>query len=200
MQSFFEELKKEARGLNYFLLNITIVIWNLGYSLFAALIINKYGFFGSSEVIGKRSEEILEKIISDYPLAIFFTALAFMALAEEITFRWAPIFIPRFFIEKIASRWFPEFIYQFLTDKLIQIILVSALLASIIFGWVHGGFIFIFIQGIIGFIWSLLFIKCGGYRGGFSGYRKALLTTFVSHFTYNAVIIISVIYYLNAYN
>jgi membrane protease YdiL (CAAX protease family) len=66
-------------------------------------------------------------------------------------------------------------------------ILVSALILSILFGLYHGSIHHIFVQGIGGFIYSILFLKCGGLQ---KNYQKALCTTTITHFLFNTIIII----------
>lgn len=43
-----------------------------------------------------------------------------------------------------------------------KIALLISIPVSIFFGYIHGGWDHIFVQGVIGFIFSIVFIKCGG--------------------------------------
>lgn len=58
-------------------------------------------------------------------------------------------------------------------------------ISSAIFGWVHGGFTHIFIQGVSGFILCLVFLKCGGLQ---RKYVKALTASAAVHFLFNGFI------------
>jgi len=62
-------------------------------------------------------------------------------------------------------------------------LLVFALMFSILFGLAHGSPENILIQGVFGFMLSLLFLKCGGLQGR---PFKALACTFAAHWLYNA--------------
>ncbi|MFH1668090.1 MAG: CPBP family intramembrane glutamic endopeptidase [Candidatus Komeilibacteria bacterium] len=42
-------------------------------------------------------------------------------------------------------------------------IVLSFVLLSIFFGWMHGHWLFIFSQGVLGIALSLVYLKCGGF-------------------------------------
>ena len=69
-------------------------------------------------------------------------------------------------------------------------ILAGAFVLSILFGALHGGAPHILVQGGSGFLYSLLFLKCGGYQ---RKYLKALATASTAHFLHNGMIVIALI-------
>lgn len=66
-------------------------------------------------------------------------------------------------------------------------IIASAVLLSVMFGIMHGGFVNIFLQGMAGFFYSILFLKCGGLK---KKYTKALITTTAIHSLFNGIILL----------
>lgn len=89
--------------------------------------------------------------------------LIFMALIEEVIFR-LPLAVA---VEAEAEK---------------SAILLFALLLSLAFGLAHGSILNIFIQGFGGFIYCILFLKCGGYQ---KKYSQALAVTTTAHFLWN---------------
>ncbi len=65
-------------------------------------------------------------------------------------------------------------------------VFVVAVVLSLLFGFLHGGISHIFLQGVSGFIFSVVFLKCGGWQ---RNYAKALIASTVTHFMFNAVLI-----------
>jgi len=96
-----------------------------------------------------------------FPLFLFVAALV-----EELLFRFPLVF----YIENWGNSW------QLFT---------AIILFSIIFGAVHGSVKNIFLQGVFGFIYSLIFLKCGGLQGR---YVKALCMSTLAHVTTNGII------------
>lgn len=64
-------------------------------------------------------------------------------------------------------------------------ILIVAVLLSALFGILHGGLINIFLQGVGGFLWSLVFLKCGGAE---KNYAKGVLASTLCHFFFNCAV------------
>ena len=64
-------------------------------------------------------------------------------------------------------------------------VLMAAMALSILFGFFHGGFIYILFQGVIGFSWCVLFLKCGGAHGR---PLKAVFVTTLTHAGYNGAL------------
>lgn len=110
-----------------------------------------------------------EAMTIDWALPII---LLFAALAEELIFRFLPLAIA------VECGW---------SDY--KIVIVS-ILSSIVFGYLHGGITHVFIQGVSGLIFSLLFLKAGGLR---EKYFEALVTTTVVHFCFNCLVAITLL-------
>ncbi len=66
-------------------------------------------------------------------------------------------------------------------------IIISATIFSAAFGMCHGSIYNIFIQGVSGFMYCVLFLKCGGIQ---KKYNKALITTTTAHFSFNGILAI----------
>lgn len=66
-------------------------------------------------------------------------------------------------------------------------VLVSAVVLSVVFGFVHGTVFNILIQGLVGFAYCILFLKAGGYVGK---NKKAILTTWIVHSLYDLILIL----------
>ncbi len=88
-------------------------------------------------------------------------------ITEEIMFRFLPLM------------WAKEMRFS------IKGILIVALISSVFFGYIHGNAYNIVFQGTTGFLFSLLFLKCGGMQ---SKYFKATCCTFTAHYMFNAII------------
>ncbi len=101
-------------------------------------------------------------LLNEGPVGWIVTLLGLSAISEEFFFR-APLFA----IGKACSR---------------TVTLGAAAGLSIIFGLLHGGLAHIPLQGVLGFILSLVFLKCGGLQCNF---YKALAASSATHFLYN---------------
>ena len=129
-------------------------------------------FFG---VIPYQAGSILSIFISpkvlfgeSTPLLVFFMwVVVFAPITEELIFRFIPIRLTKYFLEGRGS----------FTAILWTIIVVS----SIVFGYAHGLWINIFIQGISGIIFSCAFLR-GGY-----------VCSVTAHATHNASIILAAV-------
>ena len=104
------------------------------------------------------------------------------------TFSFPIILLLGVFAEEVIFR-LPLAIAVELGWSITKILAVAAIL-SIIFGLAHGSIYHVFFQGVGGLIYSVLFLKCGGFQGN---YPKAIITTIILHFLYNAVVVLSVI-------
>ncbi len=169
-------LKEEPQGLRCFTLIIWFFIVCFLYSAFVAEPILKWGL-GQKEI-----SEINTRLVhffSDLFSQSFFYGAVFIALAaffEEVFFRFLPVVIFRFFSGKV---W---------------VLFCAAIISSLAFGYAHyGQFISIFAQGVIGFLWFMLYLKCGGFYGG-RGHLKALVVTSFSHFAFNMMIISTLLF------
>ena len=50
----------------------------------------------------------------------------------------------------------------------------------------HGGYEFLYLQGVSGVILSIIFLKCGGAVRNFG---KAYVSSFIAHLLYNFVLV-----------
>lgn len=101
-------------------------------------------------------------------LKIWFPALLFyMAGIEELIFRVTPMIL--------AVGLFPK------SAKIFVFVAVS----SVIFGYLHGGWPNIFIQGFSGCILSWVYLKCGGWN---DDHMRGCLASTIAHFSINGFI------------
>jgi len=149
-------LKKEARGINIIGYVICFVAIDFFYSIFIAELALLLGLISP----GPEKEGI--KILSLY-FPLFLAARAFL---EEVVFR-----LPLGFARKLKLS--------------ARNTLALAILLSMIFGLAHGKIINIFIQGVSGLIYSILFLKCGGYQGKIF---KPLVTATATHAMFNGTL------------
>jgi membrane protease YdiL (CAAX protease family) len=93
-----------------------------------------------------------------------FYVLAAISFAEELIFRFCPLSIS--VSAGMKKSW----------------TIYVALASSALFGWLHGGVVHIFMQGVAGFLYSLAYLKCGGWRGLV---LKPLMVTTTAHLTWD---------------
>ncbi len=92
----------------------------------------------------------------------------------------------------LGSAFFEELIFRLPLAIFVRMgwslekVFVVAVPLSVFFGFLHGGISHIFLQGVSGFIFSIVFLKCGGWQ---RNYTKALLASTATHFMFNAVLI-----------
>jgi membrane protease YdiL (CAAX protease family) len=103
---------------------------------------------------------------------------------QIFTFSFPIILFGAAFIEEVIFR-LPLAIIIEMRGSIVGVLAI-ALLLSAIFGFLHGGIHHIFIQGVVGFISCILFLKCGGLQ---RNYFKALAATTVTHFLFNAILV-----------
>lgn len=91
----------------------------------------------------------------------------------------------------LFSALFEEFVFRFPlilavgSGLSLFFVLMFAVLLSIVFGILHGDPDCLWYQGVIGFLYCLLFLWCGGLS---HHYGTALMTTTLAHFLHNAVL------------
>ena len=109
-------------------------------------------------------------------------------LAELYKQNWAAGYLLIFIgalVEEFVFRFLPLTIARLLRLPLVGTLAV-ALLSSVWFGYVHGGWFFVPIQGIGGFIYSLAYLKSGGFHGKL---LKPLLSTTLVHWGFNSLLV-----------
>ncbi len=132
---------------------------------------------------------VVNFVLNFISLGIFAAAHISVPSRTNLDFRSLPVlYIQRAinaFSEEIKFRLFPLAIVVEIGWSIKRILIVAAA-SSLIFGYIHGGWPCIFLQGIGGFLYCLLFLKCGGYQKKFG---QALAVTIMTHFLFNAILI-----------
>jgi membrane protease YdiL (CAAX protease family) len=108
-------------------------------------------------------------------------------LAEMLE-QWGLLFLPVLFLHAAVE----ETVFRFLILSTIRPLwdrnprkyLEYILFFSLLFGAFHSSIGGILIQGLNGILISLLFLKCGGFN---YEYKKALATSSLAHFLFNAI-------------
>lgn len=164
---------KEARGLQVAGLIILCVSTQLGWSIFVFSTTLALGFIPVPIEAAQNLESgSLTSRVSIHASSLFtllskiLTEIAEL-IAEEILYRF-PLVVP------ILLRWSPGGT------------LGIAIILSILFGLAHGNAYHILIQGVGGFFYAILFLKCGGAQRHFP---KALSVTVATHILYDGTLI-----------
>jgi hypothetical protein len=90
-------------------------------------------------------------------------------------------------VEEVLTRAVPLTLVARLTAMPLAVIVVSVL-SSAVFGYLHGGATYIWLRGIAGLVYCGVFLKCGGWSGGWRGPFKSLFFTTLTHFLHNAIV------------
>lgn len=159
-------LETEAMGWKIFFLICATMALNVAYQLTLWATI-QYFDIGVFETIPK-SEPTIQILTWYFPFVILF-----LALNEELIFRLAPTW---FSIEKLG-----------VSNR--SVLLIS-FVSAILFALAHGHYLMIFIHGVASVLYSLLYLKCGGFQGH---YGKALAVTTITHALYNGVVAIIIL-------
>ena len=93
---------------------------------------------------------------------IIFVSVFMAPVLEEIIFRFFPIGLTNRYTKNKGVLW------------------LVILGASVLFGYLHGGFVHIFMQGVTGIFYSAAYL-----RGG-------LISSVVAHATYNATLLLNI--------
>ena len=96
-------------------------------------------------------------------------------LFEEATFRFLPLVLSRIIAIKIGNN--------------ILLLLCTAVISSVIFGYLHGHWKYVFNQGVGGFLYCLLFLKTGGLDFPSLKTFQAFLNVVVIHSLFNYTIL-----------
>lgn len=110
--------------------------------------------------------------------------------ATAVSERSVPILSLKAFVITTCAEFIEEFAFRFIPLALTflifgrsRMVLVAALLSSIVFGYLHGGYDLMFTLGFMGLMLCLVFLKCGGMNGSVI---KGFLCSFLAHFSVNA--------------
>jgi len=180
MNRFILWLEKEATWKNIFLWIFLAYFINFSY-IFLIFIVSDIARVGS-----------LADFVENLPVHYFILLCVFSWFLEEVVFRFIPIAAS----VRIFGKKYKIFIV---------LILVSGL-----FGFLHGGWSFIFFQGFCGLTLCLLYLKCGGLsteylkqssffdktKFFFKKHSKALFASTVAHAMFNFSIYVVVYLYL----
>lgn len=162
-------LKLFFRKLPNYILNTAII------SILSALVV-LYIFGPYKSANDRLPEEIIE---SKYTLLLY---LPIWALSEEILFRFLPFYLI-FLLEYCLSK-------EFIPNK---IILLIAIISSIIFGYLHGNWRAIFIQGIGGLYFSYIFWRYSFRANSFKKLFWGLFASTVVHTSFNVLVLMTLI-------
>jgi hypothetical protein len=113
---------------------------------------------------------------NSYPHSVFgflglLAALVYYTLEEEVLFRFAPL--------TLVTRFWP----------MPTAVIVTSILSSAVFGYLHGGAIYIWLRGVAGLVYCGVFLKCGGWSRGWNRPFKALFFSTLAHFVHNALVV-----------
>jgi len=142
---------------------ISIYIVNMFINLFIVIIFK--------EQLRPESNNSIEHFINNQGLWRFLLFLPFAALWEEIFFRYVPIIL----------------------GVKLNTLIFSIIVSSIAFGWLHGCWINIFIQGIMGLWLSLIYLKYYNVDKPYSVFP--LFCSTLVHYVYNFLLAVM---YLNS--
>lgn len=158
MQRFIAWLEREVQGPKLALSLFVGIFFSLFWAGLGVLAAVAIAFLNNIDL-----NSIKERCFP-FPSPLF---LAVSVLIEEAVFR-----LPLAAFVRVRSL------------KTTDILFIAAGLSAI-FGYLHGGFFHIFSQGVIGFIFSIVFLKGGGLQ------KKIFLPFFlvlVIHYVYDAII------------
>lgn len=154
-------LEREARVREAPLYIFGFFALHLWYTAIAVWVINTFGIEIPATEQDRHTTSILQW---HFPLL-----LMYWALMEEFLFR-VPVGIAAEFLGK--SAW---------------VIVPMVIISSVIFGWIHGSYHRVFLQGVGGVLFCILFLKCGGLSGN---YPKALASSTIAHALFNGALVI----------
>ncbi len=149
-------LSREIKGYQRVRFIFTAILVDVVYSLLMMHFLDKWGWL---EHIDAKTVIYSWPFNKEHELALLlvFTELSFI---EEVIFRLLPL---GGFIYLCGVTW-----------KVVGV----ALFSSVLFGYWHGGYASILIQGVSGMIYALVFLKCGGLQ---KKYFEGLLSSWACH-------------------
>ena len=164
---FMSWLEKEAKGYNVIAIVIGAVILDFILTvvvIYAMEVIN-FNISNTPTRFSVTETENSIKILSLYLPCLLYVSAAM----EECIFRCMPL-VPA--VEICGTS---------------KMVLLVAVVSSIMFGVIHGGYDHIFLQGVGGFIYCIVFLKCGGFN---ENYTKGFLSSTTSHFLFNMTLML----------
>jgi membrane protease YdiL (CAAX protease family) len=102
--------------------------------------------------------------------------LVYYAFREEVVFRLIPLTLVAAVLRHIIS------------NDNIPTRLTILVIISLIFGYIHGGYDHLLVQGVSGLMFGIVYMKCGGsnYKSNIHVFRGLLCSTFV-HYSVNYI-------------
>ena len=171
---FWEWLEEEPTGRQYWKFLFKSWLIFLAYGVLFGIIILIYKEKANSptpDTFDWRFGKLADNLFFLSP-AIFLITVIVLTSLEELIFRWLPLLAG----VKIFGRS--------------ALTLITAISSSVIFGWLHGVsypdhlkvFLFILLQGVLGFWLCLVYLKCGSF---YKHNLKALFSSLAIHLSYN---------------
>jgi hypothetical protein len=171
VRAYFE---KELVGYRVFVAIVLTVtaslMWGIGW-----IYLKEQSVQVSMDLV--RSLSLREILDAFHGAFVFFLGPAF---SEEFRFRFFSFFLAFLFARAISGLISRRFGRPARYDW--TIMMVALVVSSAMFGSVHQ---FAYIQGFLGFMWGVVYLKCGGWHGKV---LKPLCTTTFIHASYNVLI------------
>ncbi|MDP2648751.1 MAG: hypothetical protein U1D26_02335 [Patescibacteria group bacterium] len=159
---------RTVRGYATLLLNTFVFV--AAWSLVWVTIFEAWGLLEDRLAFEQRLDEAFAR----YPRRMFLL-MQEQVLWEEIRARIIPLTLALMVARRTKWWWL--------------VALAFALFSVIWFGWMHGGWAGLWLDGVgTGIPLGLIFLKCGGLRGGLGGYLKASGTVVGVHMGWNVIV------------
>jgi membrane protease YdiL (CAAX protease family) len=156
MEGLITWLQNEATGIEIFY--VCFVVLAIGFAYNISMLFLSRALFGRS--FARFSGKSVVKDILKYPFWSMIILLFSVIAIEEAVFRLLPLSLS-------VWAWGPS-----------TAVIVVAVIFSVIFGLCHGKIRNVLFQGVSGFLFAVVFLKCGGFQGH---YFKAFLISTLVH-------------------
>lgn len=159
MSRFFDWLGQEPTGKAYWKFLAFVVLLNYGFVSWVEIVLNIVG-------VQLPNSKALEALTQNHTV-LFFSLLPLFAAIEEAIFR-LPL---RIFLKRNLSP---------------RRLCVVVIILSVLFGLGHGGWSGVPIQGVMGVVFCVVYLRCGGLQ---KKYWKAFLSSTGVHTLHNCIVI-----------
>ena len=153
------------------------LLLSLLYGLVAGAVLTAFGGLEKDFQIGIRILEFHEETPVLLVLAVLFLDYLLLIALEELLFRVVPYKCALWINYGKPDKWF---------------IGLFVLISSVLFGFAHGGVDFIPLQGVLGAVFFLYFLKSGAIRGQV---RRAFWSVYALHLGYNAGVLMALSFF-----
>lgn len=109
---------------------------------------------------------------------------------DILSWSFVPILVAAVFAEEVIFRLLPLWLSVSVFKMTKGRVVLVAAVASVIFGYCHGGIGHVLIQGLVGFLFSLVYLGAGGFK---AEHPKGVFCSFAAHLTFNSIIIAAVL-------